>query len=118
VPIDEEGCGLGSTAIIKLLAQGQLPASKGTLYTVPAGVSAIIKLVSYVNSSSVIDERVNLYIKKPGENSRRVIPTDMLLTATFAFYYDEETTLEAGDTIEGDATDALTVDYTINGIEK
>ena len=36
----------------KKLAQGQLPSSAGTIYTVPSGTSTIIKHIRLVNTDS------------------------------------------------------------------
>lgn len=100
---------------IKALADGQLAASKGTLYTTPALTQTIIKSITLVNTDSSA-RTVNLY-KKPGSTSRRIIPKDLSLAAGESFEFDLVLTLEAGDLIEGDASSANVVDYTINGVE-
>jgi hypothetical protein len=104
------------TMNLKLLANGQLPNVKGTLYTCPALTTVIIKTVSYVNTGAALS--VNLYVTKAAGTSRRVIPNNMTLGTDFSMLYDDEITLEAGDYIDGDATNATQVDYTINGVEK
>lgn len=102
---------------IKSLADGQLATAKATLYTVPVATTTIIKTISYVNTDSVA-RNVNLYLKPSGGISRRIIPKDMELGAGYMMVYDNEITLEAGDVIEGDATTANVVDYTVSGVEK
>ena len=105
------------TMDIKSLADGQLAAAKATLYTVPADTTTIIKTISYVNTDASARD-VNLYIKPSGGTSRRIIPMNMELGIGYMMVYDDEITLEAGDVIEGDASAANVVDYTINGVEK
>ena len=100
---------------IKLLADGQLPNAKGTLYTVPASTTTIIKTITYVNTDSVTQD-VNLYVNNG--TSRRIIPMNMELGIGYLAVMDDELTLEAADLIEGDANTAAKVDYTISGIEK
>jgi len=102
---------------IKSLADGQLVAAKAILYTVPAAIAAILKTISYVNTD-IAARDVNLYIKPSGGVSRRIIPKDMELGIGYMMVYDDELTLEAGDVIEGDASAANVVDYSISGVEK
>ena len=106
-----------TTMSIKLLADGQLPNAKGTLYTVPGGTTAIIKTITYVNTESST-RTVNLYLKDSVGASRRIIPMNMSMGIGYMAVYNNELTLEAGDLIEGDASVATVVDYTINGVEK
>lgn len=104
------------TMDIKLLAEGQLPDVKTTLYTCPVGRTVIIKTVSYVNTTTALS--VNLYLKKSGSVSRKIIPSDMLLGERHKLEHDDEISLAAGDEIEGDASVAAKIDYTISGVEK
>lgn len=98
---------------IKALADGQLAGTKGTLYTTPASTQAIIKRITLYNSGAA-DNTIRLY-SKPGATSR-VIYRVVLGTLEHA-QYDGEITLEAADLIEGDATNANEVDYTISGAQ-
>lgn len=106
-----------TTMSIKLLADGQLPNAKGTLYTVPGSTTTIIKTITYVNTDSSA-RAVNLYVKDSARASRRIIPMNMTLGIGYLMAYDNELTLEAGDLIEGDADVEDVVDYTVNGVEK
>ena len=108
---------MAGTFTIKLLAQGQLPNAKGTLYTTPASTQTIIKTITLVNTD-IIAENVNLYIKDSAGTSKSIIPVDCVLGIKYLLETDQEYTLEAGDLIEGDANTAAKVDYTINGIEE
>lgn len=93
-----------------LLATGQLPSSKGTLYT--ATGATIIKSISLVNTDSGA-LTVNLYVKKV--TSRHIIPVGLSIAAGAAYLDDLTRTLDAGDLIEGDASSGAKVDYVISG---
>jgi len=108
---------MAGTFTIKSLADGQLAAAKATLYTVPASTQTIIKTITLVNTDTSA-RTVNLYIKVSGGTSRRIIPKDMSLGVKYLWVNPDELTLEAADEIEGDASAATVVDYTINGIEE
>ena len=99
---------------LKDLGTGQLPNAKSTLYTVPGATQAAAK-VTLVNTGAAA-RTVNLYANKDGANSRRFCPKDLSLGIGDSFTSDLQT-LEAGDLIEGDASAAAEVDYTINGFE-
>jgi len=101
----------------KSLVDGQLPDAKGTLYTVPADTSTVIKLITLVNTADVV-QIVNLYVKPSGSASRRIIPKDCNLAAGYSLIFDDGIFLEVGDIIEGDTTTAAKVDYIISGVEK
>ena len=100
------------------LGYGQLPAAKGTLYTVPVGISTIIKTVNYVNTCTVAGITVNLFVKPSGNTSKYIIPPNLFMGARYLMTYDDEMTLGPGDLIEGDATNANEVDYEIWGVEE
>ena len=98
---------------LKDLGTGQLPNAKGTLYTVPGATQAAVK-VTLVNTGASA-RTVNLYANKDG-TSRRFCPKDLSLGVGDSFTSDLQT-LDAADLIEGDASAATEVDYTINGFE-
>ena len=100
---------------IKHLADGQLAGSKGTIYTCPSGVTAIVRTIQLVNTDSS-SRTVNLYVNSG--TSRGIIPKDTTLKAGESLEVDLPVTLEAADLIEGDASSANLVDYTISGIER
>ena len=101
---------------VKTLADGQLPSSKNTLYTVLPSTSTIVKTITYVNSTASTIA-VNLYVNIGG-TSRRIIPTNMSMAAGALMIFDDELTLAAGNTIEGDASAATSIDYVIEGVEE
>lgn len=98
---------------LKDLGNGQLPAAKGTLYTVPGATNAAARVL-LVNTDTV-SRTVNIYTNKTG-TSRRVSPKDLSMAAGEK-WISEVLTLEAADLIEGDASAATIVDYQINGFE-
>jgi hypothetical protein len=100
---------------VKLLADGQLAASKTTIYTVPAATTTTVVTIVLVNTGAG-DNSVNLYVNNG--TSRRIIPKDTTLVTGNMLETDRPYTLEAGDLIEGDATNATEVDYTIHGVER
>jgi hypothetical protein len=103
--------------IIKNLYEGQLPDSKDTLYTVPADTSAIVVNITLVNTDSSA-RTVNLYYKKSGSTSRRIITKDLSLTAGVSHERKGRLTMGTGDEIEGDASVAAVVDVVISGLER
>lgn len=106
---------MAGTFTILLLGEGQLPDSKTALYTVPPATATIIKTISVVNTS-VNPVLVNLYINSG--TSRKIIPSNLSLAGRYSLETDEEYTLQAGDSIEGDADVANVCDYTINGVSE
>ena len=101
---------------IKSLADGQLAATKGTIYTTPAATQTIVKRITLVNTDTVA-RAVNLYFKASGGTSRRITPKDYSLAVGALLVMEDEVTLEAADIIEGDAAAATVVDYVVSGIE-
>jgi hypothetical protein len=99
----------------KSLADGQLPSSKGTLYTVPASTKTLIKSIIIVNIGAV-SRTVNIYAK-PNSTSRRIFPKDYALASSAQVELETSLILEAGDLIEGDAAAANEIDFVISGVE-
>ena len=98
------------------LADGQLPAAEGVLYTVPANTVAYIKSIVYTNTHAANTNVVFIWVRLDGANSRRLIrvplyPNEQLL-------FDEPLTLDETDEIRGSATNATEVDYVISGAEQ
>lgn len=93
-----------------VLAEGQLSNSKTTLYTVPASTQIAIQAASFCNTGAG-NNTVIIYLK-PGSTSRRI---SRVVLATNEQLIVSEFTLEAGDIIEGQATNASEVDYVITG---
>lgn len=99
------------------LADGQLPNSKTTLYTVAASTIAHLSHIILVNTDSST-RTANLYVKRSGSTSRRIIAKDHSLAAGATLTVptnDSAIRLSEGDVIEGDASVAAVVDYFIDG---
>jgi hypothetical protein len=105
--------------VYKSLADGQLAAAKATLYTVPGATTAAIKQITYTNTDAS-SRTVNLYLKRSGSTSRRIIPKTMTLASGSTMYWGDGDTMElsTGDIIEGDASAATVVDYVVTGAER
>lgn len=104
---------------IKTLAAGQLPNTKTTLYTVPASTSALLTITLAATGASA--RTVNIYIKRSGGTSRRVLGMDTNMDPGDVGYIDHEGrpwSLATGDIVEGDASAATEIDYTIDGVER
>ena len=100
----------------KVLAEAQLPSSKGTLYTVPASYKTYITLVTLYNNNGTA-ETVTLYIK-PGSNSRGWAKMTLDASGGYAHIDGKGLVLEAGDVLEGFTTTVAQVDYVICGVEE
>ena len=103
---------------IGTLADGQLPNSKTTLYTVPASTTAFVQVTLVATGASA--RTVNIYLKRSGGTSRRIFPKDLSINpGDHASSKDERPySLSTGDIIEGDASAASEVDYIIEGVER
>lgn len=103
---------------VKTLADGQLPTVKAALYTAPAA-GAGVKFFRLVNASASV-VTLNLYLKKSGGTSRRIVPKDYSLAAGALLDVLDAVQaigMETGDAIEGDCSAGTAVDYVINGGE-
>lgn len=101
----------------KQLADGQLADATGDLYTVPASTTAYIKSITLVNTGAG-DNDVNLFLLPSGGTARRLISKDLCLATAESLVFDAPIVVDTGDKIQGDATSASEVDYTINGAEE
>lgn len=72
-------------ATLKQLADGQLPAATGDIYTASAAV--VVKTITIVNTDSVA-RTVNLFLLPSGGTARQLLPTDVTLAAGDALYFD------------------------------
>lgn len=97
-----------------ILGNGQVAAAKTTIYTVPAATRTIIRTVSFTHVAGGT-QTVILYVKQSGGTSR-VFSRAVLATSEFA-HEDDIGTLNAGDELEAETTNATSVDYTVMGVE-
>lgn len=99
---------------VKALADGQLPSSKGTLYTVPGATAAVPRTIKLCNTSGSTTEAVQIWVNTTG-TSRKVC--NIQLSPGWSAEV-EDLFLSTGDLIEGSTTTATTVDYSIGGMEQ
>lgn len=99
----------------KLLYQGQLAATVGTLYTVPGATSAIIRHMCVVNNDTV-DRTCVLY--RQGTAAANIItPPAMVVKAGGMQEWDGAMAMAAGETIRGTGSVASMLTLTIDGDE-
>lgn len=103
-------------AVIKNLAEGTLPSTTGSLYTVPASTSAVVLTINLVNSDSVT-RTCNLYYLKSGSSQRLLTPENLSMDAGYQAPFKVKVTMAAGDSIRGDASAAAVVEYVVSGVE-
>lgn len=95
------------------LAEGQLAASKTTIYTVPASTKLIGGILRLFNTNTT-QETVNVYFKTA--TSRQVMQVILDALEFFEFSFPRDV-LEASDLIEADTTTASKVDYWLSGVK-
>jgi hypothetical protein len=98
-------------------AQGQLPNSKGTLYTVPGSTKTLFLRATLVNTDTS-DHTVNIYLKSAAGTSKRITPVSLSISAGQMYKVaigGHE--LNAGGLLEGDADSASVIDYYVSGVE-
>ncbi len=95
------------------LADGQVAASVGAIYTASAPV--VLKFVNFFNAGSA-NETLSVYITRNGGTRRQVIKQELAVDQALAFLSEGETlTLSSGDLLEAEATTGSAVDYIISG---
>lgn len=101
----------------KVLADGQVASSKGTLYTVPASTVAYVSFFNIYNTNSST-QTVLVYINSSGTS--RLWRRFELAENESADLLDQgqRLVLEAADLIEATTTNATSVDYVIAGVEE
>ena len=71
----------------KVLAQGQLPSSVGTLYTVPGSTATIVKAIHLVNGTGgIVTARLNV---NGTAAANQILPPISILAGGFAVYADD-----------------------------
>lgn len=101
--------------VAKPLADGQLPSSKGTLYTVPALTVAYVKQMRIFNTNAS-SQTVIVFLNVSG-TSRRV-GQFVLAQNESADVFSDAVQLSAADLVEGQSTNAAAVDYVLYGVEE
>ena len=96
----------------KQLADGQLPAAEGDLYTCPADTRVFIKSMVFASGVSTV-ETVEILLQPSGGTARRLVRVP--LSQHEQLYFNEALMLDAADKIRGATTNATSVDYVISG---
>lgn len=102
---------------IKNLGVGQLAATVGDLYTVPAATTAIVRQLVLVNTDTVA-RTINLYYTKAAGSDRALFELAYSIDPGKSVCLDRVLTMGAGDKVRGSASSASKVDYIISGIER
>lgn len=101
-----------------LLATGELTTTKTEIYASPLNTKTIIKNLICVNKDSVA-RIINLYVKESAGTSRYLTPVNLSLGGGFRVdFADENLTLGAGDSIEGEADMNGFIDFSIHGVKE
>lgn len=108
---------MSGTFTPKVMADGQVATSKGTLYTVPASTSAYVKSITFFNTNAAT-QTLNVYLK-PGATSRQIRRVSLAQYESYDVLDGlGPIVLETGDLIEADTTTGTAVDFIITGVEE
>ena len=102
------------TDTLKRLAQGTLPSSAGTLYTVPGATSTIVKKITLANPTGT--DRTARLTNGGTADANVILPAVTIPAGGFA-EWEGSMTLAAADTISGVASAATAITYSIYGDE-
>ena len=98
------GTGLGS---------GQLPATKGTLYSTPGSFVEILSFICF--NTAATSETVKIYVNNLGVSRQIAIAVLAQNESLLVVSEGEALQVAPGDYIEGSTTNASSVDYYIGG---
>lgn len=100
----------------KKLGQGVLTGSgtQDTLYTVPASTEAIVKLIVIVNTSA---SNRTVEVWHDGVADTNAILPSLTIEAGGWLEMDGPFTMEAADTLRAEGSAALSLTYTVYGVE-
>lgn len=98
------------------LGHGVLGTSNSTIFTVPAGATAMMRSVVLVNTTAS-EVQVSIRVKiGAGGTARNVVPPPMRLRPYTKFDDNSVITLPALSEIEGQCDTASAVEYIISGV--
>ena len=93
---------------------GQLPIALGDLYLGVQGVNQITSVI--LTNTDTVARTVNLLVKRSTDTvGRNVLPKSMSLDPNASVSFETPLTLISGDLLQGFASVASKIDYTING---
>lgn len=105
-----------ATRTFAALADGQLPSSKGTIYTVPASTIVLPTLLVMVQTSAT-PQTIEIWLNKTGASRRYLRIEGVVQYDRIELHFAGEV-LEAGDLVEAASTTANVVDYTLSGVKE
>src|SRR5436853_5399670 len=97
------------------LAQGQLAAATGVLYTVPAGKQAIIRQIRLTNTDGAGPHQAFLF--DGGTTAATAILQNQAIVADDTFVIRDVICMDALATLQGKADAATKITYTVYGVE-
>ena len=98
----------------KKLGQGQLPTTTAAIYTVPGSTEAIVKHMRFVNNDT---EDLTFSLYHDGDTEAVcILPTATIEAGGWA-EWDGTLVMEAADTLQGKASQATEITYTVYGLE-
>ncbi len=100
----------------KLLADGQLAASKTAMLTVGGAAEVVIQRIK-IAATTGTDRTFGLYVKTSGGTSRRITPAATPCNGDGHTNINGPITLGNSEVLEGDASAATELDYTVHGDE-
>lgn len=86
-----------------------------TLFTVRDGSSVWLQVLTLVNTDAS-NRTCNVYLNRSGTR-RRIAPKDLTLRPGYVVAVDDGYSLQAGDSVEADASVANVIEWTANGLE-
>jgi len=98
----------------KKLAQGQLPATPGTLYTVPSSTTTIVKYIVLTNNTGTA--RTAQLFHDGTSASESILPAISIAAGGWA-EFEGTICMEAADTLGGDSDAVSAITYTVYGLE-
>ena len=93
------------------IAGGTLPTTTGDLFTSPASRLVRVDSITIVNNDTVA-RTINLLLKRSGATAQRIAPKNLSLGAG-AMFQRGPLALGGGDVIQGDASVAGQLDFSI-----
>ena len=103
--------------VSKNLASGKATNVKTTIYTVPAGRSAIVRSITLTNTDLVNPVTIELTANF-GAGSVYCAPKNLTLAAKYFFEHDISITMGSGNMLEISASPTNVVDYIVSGVEE
>jgi len=101
------------TFAVTTFADGQLPSSAGTLWTVPAATSDYVKSVSFSNvSAGSVD--MTLWVRI-GANDRQILKATLAAGETI---YASDILLPTGESLKAVASAGAAIDYVAKGVRE